>query len=447
MKVFSDAKSAAANLHLFAVIVAGLWFLAPVRADIYQWELIYAGDPDAGRQQSATLCPNGAGVSAVPYASLESLNLTQAWLHGSDLSNADLQAATLTDADLTQANVSNATLNDTVLTNADLTQANLTNAWLWHATLTGANFTDAQVTGVQFYDTTSRGFTSAQLYSTASYKSGDLQAIWLADNNLAGWSFAGQNLSNAAFFYSALTDADFSGAHVTGADFGDTNLTFGQLQSTASYGSGNLHGIRLWGNDLIGWDLAGQNLSGADFEDATFTNAVLNAADTRGATNLTDAQLDSAFTLNTIRPDGTVRGLDLSGGKTLLVRDYDGGPVAVSIQNAMDMGADGVLKMVFEADAWGSTISFAGGIPVALGGTLELTFAPGVDVAGQVGRTFDLFDWTGVTPTGTFGLASPYGWDLSSLYTTGEVTLITPEPTSLLLLGLGFLAVVKRRPR
>ena len=72
---------------------------------------------------------------------------------------------------------------------------------------------------------------------------------------------------------------------------------------------------------------------------------------------------------------------------------------------------------------WDSTISFAPGIPVALGGTLELTFAPGVNVATQSGRTIDLFDWTGVTPTGAFTVSSPYTWNLTNLYTTGEVTL------------------------
>lgn len=73
---------------------------------------------------------------------------------------------------------------------------------------------------------------------------------------------------------------------------------------------------------------------------------------------------------------------------------------------------------------WGSSsISFAPDIPVALGSTLDLTFAPGVDVATQSGRTIDLFDWTGVTPTGAFTVSSPYTWNLSNLYTTGEVTL------------------------
>ena len=92
------------------------------------------------------------------------------------------------------------------------------------------------------------------------------------------------------------------------------------------------------------------------------------------------------------------------------------------------MDATGTLRLVFDADPWDSTISFAPGIPVTLGGTLELTFAPGVDVATQSGRTIDLFDWTGVTPTGAFTVSSPYTWNLSKLYTTGEVTLSIPLP-------------------
>ena len=90
------------------------------------------------------------------------------------------------------------------------------------------------------------------------------------------------------------------------------------------------------------------------------------------------------------------------------------------------MDATGTLRLMFDADHWDSTISFQPGIPVTLGGTLDLTFADGVDVAAQNGRTIDLFDWTGVTPTGTFTVSSPYTWNLSKLYTTGEVTLSIP---------------------
>ncbi|MEI7837704.1 MAG: PEP-CTERM sorting domain-containing protein, partial [Planctomycetota bacterium] len=110
---------------------------------------------------------------------------------------------------------------------------------------------------------------------------------------------------------------------------------------------------------------------------------------------------------------------------------------------------DGALAVVLDADAWDSTISFAAGVPVVLGGTLELAFAPGVDVGGQVGRTFHLFDWSGVNPTGTFNVdGGPFQeqWNLSNLYSTGDVTFAAiPEPATLCLLALGGVAVLVRR--
>ena len=71
----------------------------------------------------------------------------------------------------------------------------------------------------------------------------------------------------------------------------------------------------------------------------------------------------------------------------------------------------------------------AGDIPdfsliVGKDGTAHVsTIAPNVTLATQVGRTFDLFNWAGVAPTGAFIVSSPYTWNLSQLYTTGEVTL------------------------
>ena len=105
------------------------------------------------------------------------------------------------------------------------------------------------------------------------------------------------------------------------------------------------------------------------------------------------------------------------------------GPIPVTVDQHFVMGPGGTLQIVLDADAWDSRISFAPGIPVTLGGgTLQLAFAPNVNLASQVGRTFDLFDWTGVTPTGVFSVASPYTWNLSKLYTTGEVTLTSVAP-------------------
>ena len=110
-------------------------------------------------------------------------------------------------------------------------------------------------------------------------------------------------------------------------------------------------------------------------------------------------------------------------------------PIPITIDEHLAIGPGGTLRMVFEADAWDSTIFFAPGIPVTLGGTLEFTFRRRRESRRPVGRTFDLFDWTGVTPTGAFAISSPYAWDISNLYTTGEVTLTAvPEPATLMLL-------------
>ena len=165
-----------------------------------------------------------------------------------------------------------------------------------------------------------------------------------------------------------------------------------------------------------------------------------------------------ANTANLIQSDGHIAGLDLTAGASLVVRDYDGnpsggvapttGPLPITVDQHFAMGTGGTLRMMFDADAWDSTISFAAGIPVTLGGTLELLFADGTNLAGQVGRTFKLFDWTGVAPTGAFAVSSPYAWNLSHLYTTGEVTLTAvPEPSgiSAILVGALCLNFYRRR--
>jgi uncharacterized protein YjbI with pentapeptide repeats len=249
-----------------------------------------------------------------------------------------------------------------------------------------------------------------QLYSTASYQARDLRGIAFGYNNFVGGNFVGQNLA----------DADFAGAHLSGANFREANLANTRVGVSD-------------GNSGCCW--------------ARLDNADLSAADARGAWELGDAfflgYLAGATTANFIWPGGHVAGIDLDAGGLLVVRDYDGNPnnpvyphepippIPITVDQQFAMGPRGTLRMVFEADEWDSTISFAPGIPVTLGGTLELTFAAGVNLASQVGRTFDLFDWTGVSPTGAFAVASPYAWDLSSLYTTGEVMLIAvPEPTA-----------------
>ena len=75
-----------------------------------------------------------------------------------------------------------------------------------------------------------------QLYSTASYQSGDLNGVALGELDLSGWDFSNQDLTGASFHrfnswrpQTNLTGADFSGALLVSADFDEANVAGANL--------------------------------------------------------------------------------------------------------------------------------------------------------------------------------------------------------------------------
>jgi hypothetical protein len=169
----------------------------------------------------------------------------------------------------------------------------------------------------------------------------------------------------------------------------------------------------------------------------------LTGADLRGARA---ADLSSAIVRSTILPTGHIQGLILDAGEALVVRDC---ALPIVVENEMNLGPGSTLRMLFDSSSWSSTIAFDYGIPVTLGGDLDLSFA--TDGWDTKGATYHLFDWRGVTPNGQFRLVahqtSEGYWDTSQLYTTGNVTYV-PEPSAFALLGvgaLGLLAYGRRR--
>jgi uncharacterized protein YjbI with pentapeptide repeats len=370
------------------------------------------------------------------------------------------------------------------LTGWDFSGQDLTGASLATATLSDVNLTGAVVSAVDLSGTTPHGLTKEQLYSTASYREKDLRGIGLAgwepfnfqgvdapgaSTDLTGWDFSDQDLTGAKLGGATLINADLTGAIAKGASLRNATsngFTKEQLYSTASYRSGDLAGVRLHDNDLGGWSFAGQNLADATFDRSKLLNADFSGADARGAHDL---NLAEAVARNTILPDGRIAGLVLAAGERLLVRNDDGlppdvpqqppsfsnvfdlwlgprQPIPVTIHDQLSMSEGSVLQLVLDADPWNSVISFEPGIPIQLGGALELTFADDVSVATQVGRTLRIFDWTGIAPRGQFAICSPYVWDVSNLYTTGEVTLVAmPEPATRVLMGLAAAVICFKR--
>ena len=265
----------------------------------------------------------------------------------------------------------------------------------------------------------------------------------LSFGTLTNANLSNANLTNANLPYGTLANANFTGASVAGAVFAFTNLASSQLYSTASYQTQNLQGISLQGDNLTGWDFSGQNLTNADLSNGTLANANFTGADLRGAKG---SPLGLATTSNTILPDGALQGLVLDESNPMLdIRNYSG-DIPVHVQQRMILTEGASLVLELDGSPWGSTISFDSGIPVTLGGNLELDLVAGVDPANLVGDSYDLFNWAGVSPSGQFAnigndLPPGYSWDTSQLYTTGQVTLV-PEPSALALLAAGAATLV-----
>ncbi len=225
------------------------------------------------------------------------------------------------------------------LSEQNLTGANFSGRWLYgsfeRAILHNTNFTDALLSErANFSDTTSRGFTREQFYSTLSYKNKELYGGVLSHNDMSNWDFSqmrlydvdfsscdlsgalftntshrtnnfsgsdlsgadfrgsqldrsrfiGANLSGADFRGSVVEFADFTGAIIRYADFSQSKFNDDQLYSTQSYQDRDLRGIILKDRNLSGGNFSGQDLSGADFSgttlfDTDFSGAVIRGAD------------------------------------------------------------------------------------------------------------------------------------------------------------------------
>jgi uncharacterized protein YjbI with pentapeptide repeats len=329
-------------------------------------------------------------------------SFVDAYLKGTDFSNAIINGTTFFNSNVvnglnqsqlysTKSYINN-DLRRIVLENEnvagwDFGNKDLTGADFASANLTGTIFKNAVVSRTNFRSTTSLGFTSIQLYVTASYLSGDLSGIGLSSNNLAGWTFAGMNLTSASF-----ADQGFGGATLTNTNFSDTDL-----------------------RAAIGW-----------------------------------TPVASTITTNTIRPDGSINGLALVAGEKLIIRNFPlaitaktsaSFDAASTLQIQLDANWGSQIKF-----ATALTPSLAGTLDLELASTADPASLVGTTFQLFIWNSppASANHFTNITsdPALTF--------DTSKLYTLGTVTLTAaapiPEPTTLLLLTLT-LSVLFRRPR
>jgi hypothetical protein len=106
--------------------------------------------------------------------------------------------------------------------------------------------------------------------------------------------------NDPAGYYLVLDHSNLTGAYLAGVNLSSASLEGANLQRT-SFPSANLAYTYLAGANLNEAYLAGTNLREANFTGATLTGADLTDADLTGAVNLTQDQIDSAFTNETTK--------------------------------------------------------------------------------------------------------------------------------------------------
>ena len=212
-------------------------------------------------------------------------------------------------------------------------------------------------------------------------------------------------------------------------DFGDGLANSGALALTG--GSSDVFGkVSNLGNGTI--------LSGAGSVLTFHDDVVHNGKEIR-----TNAGSYTAFL-------GSVSGAGSYTGTGVVEFDGDlrpgNSPGSVSFEGDVVLGGSNTLQM--ELGRTGvDHLTF--GRTGFLGGTLDVVYYDGFVAAAN--QSFDLFDGT---LDGAFDLislptlANGLSWNTSGLYTTGTITVqAVPEPASLVVLGLGALALLRRRRR
>ena len=326
----------------------------------------------------------------------------------------------------------------------DFSNQDLTGSSFESGIVVGSDFTDAIIRDVTFSADFSIGLLNTlekeQLYSTASYKQQDLRGLtlgffrdmsdWdLSSQDLSGTSFWDSNLAGVNLANAKLTDASFNGTNLEGADLSGADIRFiraaelseEQLYSTDSYITGDLSGVEL-GRVPSDWDLAGKTLVGAFMRiSGEFDASNLAFSDLR----LANIDLEPTAP-NIIHPDGRMTRWEMGAGDSFRLVNHSAAP-EIRIEEQVVLGDESVTQLIFDDNDWQSTLFFEADIPVQFGGTLQLSFEDDVDVTDQVGREIQILNFGAADVQGEWNIAGQQEWDVSSLYETGAITLLSTQ--------------------
>jgi hypothetical protein len=94
----------------------------------------------------------------------------------------------------------------------------------------------------------------------------------------------------------------------------------------------------------------------------------------------------------------------------------------------MTLESGSTLRILLHGGTWGSTITTDPGIPVGLGGTLDLGLDTPAMIPQLINQAIQLFSWTDPLAAGNefdqILTDDRFIWDLSSLYSTGTIKIV-----------------------
>jgi uncharacterized protein YjbI with pentapeptide repeats len=274
-----------------------------------------SASPNAGQ-----VIPGTQGIAPGPGIDLSNWNtsghvLTYASLSNFNLANANFQNSALAFASFASSNLTGANLANAFLGNADFSNANLTEANFVNAYMQGVNLTGATIKGTDFNSDRAPPFGLNGLLTTSQLQS----TASYASGDLSRIRLGGCSLDNLSFDNMNVSNSYVVGGSMGGsfvnANFSGADFTNSNLEgllTSANLSHANFTGARLTTN-LTNANCANANFTNANLQRADFSSAILTGAIIKGANFSTELGDPPLFTASELYSTGSFANHDLTG--------------------------------------------------------------------------------------------------------------------------------------